>query len=196
MYKIKKQGGYTLIELIVAVGLFAMVMLLASGAYIMMIGLNRQAQGLATGIDNLSFALETMTRDMRTGGNYSCGLGLGLGDCVVGGSSFSFKNESGTTVSYTLAGSALQETMAGVQSNLTDPLSVAVTSLTFYVSGTEPYCKTALCSAPNDINQPHVTITVSGIVCPSTISGGVCAGGKPAQYFSVETGATMRGSDL
>ncbi|MFA6969108.1 MAG: prepilin-type N-terminal cleavage/methylation domain-containing protein, partial [Candidatus Paceibacterota bacterium] len=89
--------GYTLIELIIAVGLFALVMLLASGAYIMMIGLSRQAQGIATGINNLSFALETMTRDIRTGTNYNCG---GLGDCSSGASVFSFKNESGVTVSY------------------------------------------------------------------------------------------------
>ena len=64
-------SGYTLVELIVAVGLFALVMLLAAGAYLMMIGVNRQAQGIATGIDNLSFALETMTRSIRTGTNYN-----------------------------------------------------------------------------------------------------------------------------
>jgi len=174
----KKEGGYTLIELIVAVGLFAMVMLLASGAYIMMIGLNRQAQGLATGIDNLSFALETMTRDIRTGGGYNCG---GLGDCVSGAGSFSFLNEGGKAVSYSLAGSALQETVNGVRSNLTDPLSVTVTSLTFYVFGTKT-------PAQGDYQQPHVTITVSG-----TVSIGP---GKPSQSFTVETGATMRGSDL
>ncbi|MDE1945523.1 MAG: prepilin-type N-terminal cleavage/methylation domain-containing protein, partial [Patescibacteria group bacterium] len=59
--------GYTLIELIVAIGLFAVVMTLASGAYLIMIGVNRETEGLATGIDNLSFVLESMTTAMRTG---------------------------------------------------------------------------------------------------------------------------------
>ena len=76
--------GYTLIELIVAVGLFSFVMTLVSGAYFLMIGINRQAQSIATGINNLSFALETMSRTIRTGYDYDCG---GASSC--GGNSFS-----------------------------------------------------------------------------------------------------------
>ena len=115
----QKKRGYTLIELIVAVGLFALVMLLASGAYIMMINLNRQAQAMATGMNNLSFALESMTRDVRTGTAYSCGLSLGLGDCTNGGGSLSFKNEGGTAVTYSLSGGSLQKTVGGAQTTLT-----------------------------------------------------------------------------
>lgn len=165
--------GYTLVELIVAVGLFALVMLLASGAYLMMIGLNRHAQSIATGIDNLSFAIETMTRNIRTGSAYSCG---GLGDCPSGGSSFAFKNAGGVDVSYSLNGSTIQETVGASVRTLTDP-SITVSSLTFYTSGT----------ASNDVYQPHVTIITSG-----TVSYGV---GK-TEPFTVETGATMRGSDI
>jgi len=150
-------------------------MLLASGAYIMMIGLSRQAQGIATGINNLSFALETMTRDIRTGTNYNCG---GLGDCSSGASVFSFKNESGVTVSYSLSGSTLQKTVDTSQTTLTDP-TVTISSLTFYAFGTQ--------AAPGDYQQPRVTIIVTGTV---TYSAG------KTQPFTVETGATMRGTDL
>lgn len=165
--------GYTLIELIVAMGLFAFVMTLSSGAYLLMIGLNRQAQGIATGIDNLSFAIETMTRDIRTGSNYRCG---GLGDCSSGASSFSFKNASGVDVSYSLVSSVIQKTVGSAVSTLTDP-TVNVSSLAFYATGT----------TPGDTQQPHVTIIVSG-----TVSYGA---GK-SESFTIETGATMRGSDL
>lgn len=171
-----RSKGYTLIELMVAMGLFAIIMLLASGAYLIMINLNRQAQGLATGIDNLSFALETMTRGIRTGSNYNCG---GAGDCVSGANSFSFKDENGVVISYSLAASALQQTKNSVQSALTDP-SVTVTSLTFYAFGTKP-------TAQGDYQQPHVTFTISG-----TVSSGP---GK-TQSFTVESGATMRGPDI
>ncbi len=166
-----RRQGYTLIELIIAVGLFALIMLLASGAYLLMINLNRQAQATATGINNLSFALESMTRDIRTGAGYDCG---GQSSCQV--SSFSFKNENGAAVTYNLSGSALQKTLGATPSILTDP-SVTVSSLTFYVNG----------AIKGDAQQPRVTIIVSG-----TVSSGP---GK-IQPFTVETGATMRGTDL
>lgn len=169
-------AGYTLVELIVAVGLFSLVMLLASGAYLMMIGVSRQAQGIATGINNLSFALEAMTRSIRTGTSYDCG---GLGDCPGGASSFSFVNADGVSVAYSLSGSTIQETKAGVQNALTDS-SVSISSLTFYAFGTPS-------ARDGDYEQPRVTMVVSG-----TVSSGP---GK-TEAFTVETGATMRGSDL
>lgn len=184
MKKYSIARGYTLIELIVAMGLFAFVMTLSSGAYLLMIGLNRQAQGIATGIDNLSFAIETMARDIRTGSAYSC---ASSGDCSFGGNSFTFiPSGGGTAVTYSCLGSsgscslaapgAIQKTAGSVVSTLTDP-TVNVSSLTFYATGT----------APGDTQQPHVTIIVSG-----TVSYGA---GK-SELFTIETGATMRGSDL
>jgi len=59
---------------------------------------------------------------------------------------------------------------------LTDP-SVTVSSLLFYASGT----------TSGDNNQPYVTIVVSGTVS---------YGPNKTQPFTVETGATMRGTDL
>lgn len=170
-----RRQGYTLIELVVAVGLFALVMLLASSAYFMMVGTNRQAQGVATGINNLSFALESMTRAIRTGTAFNCG---GTGDCPSGANTFSFRNASGVSVSYGLSASAIQKTVGGAQQALTDS-SVTVSSLTFYAFGSN--------KPPGDYQQPRVTIIVSG-----TVSSGP---GK-TEAFTVETGATMRGSDL
>lgn len=173
LHKRKRSGGYTLIELIIAVGLFALVMTLASGAYLLMISISRQTQGVSTGIDNLSFAAETMTRTIRTGTNYSCGGGGG--DCSGGGSSFSVRNPSGDIVTYTLSGGSITQN----GSRLTDP-SVTVTSLMFYVEGTPP--------APADYKQPHATIIISGEISPGP--------SKPPESFTLQTGATMRGTDL
>ena len=173
--------GYTLIELVVAVGLFALVMTLATGAYILMIDLNRQAQATATGINSLSFALESMTRSIRTGAAYNCGA-FG-GDCPSGGSEFSFRDASGTGITYSYGHQADGSTGAIVKNGsiiLTDP-SVAVSDLRFYVSGTGS-------ASSGDVVQPHVTIVISG-----TVSSGPR---KTPQSFTVETGATMRGIDL
>ena len=166
-------GGYTLIELIVAVGVFALVMTLASGAYLVMVGVNRQAQSTATGINNLSFVLESLVRNVRTGTNYQ----------PISASSFSFTNQDGTMLTYAFGSQAgLNGTVGAITLNgapLTDPL-VDVTSLTFYTSGTAS-------SDPSGTYQPYVTITLSGTVS---------AGPGKTQSFSVETSAAMRGSDI
>lgn len=169
--------GYTLIELVVAVGLFALVMTLASGSYLLMVDLNRQAQGISTGIDNLAFVLESMTRSIRTGTSYSCG-DFG-GDCIGGAHRFSFRDSSGADITYTQPDGSNAIVKNGTVV-LTDP-SVEVSSLTFYVSGTGTV-------ASGDFAQPYVTIVVSG-----TVSSGPR---KTPQAFTVETSATMRGIDL
>lgn len=165
-----RRGGYTLIELIVAVGLFALIMTLAAGAYLVMINVNRQTQAISIGIDNLAFALETMTRTIRTGTGYSC---AGAGDCTSGGSNFSVISPGGAPTTYRLSGGTLTQNNIA----LTDP-SVTVTSLTFYAYGT---------AKPPDTRQPMVVIVMSG-----TVSSGP---GKTTP-FTVETAATMRGSDI
>ena len=178
-----KLRGYTLIELIVALGLFSFVMLLSSGAYLFMIGLNRQAQGVATGIDSLSFALETMTRTIRTGYAYSCD------NCFPSpGNSLTLTSSGGEgTITYArgtqegpngIVGDIVETSTGAI---LTDP-SVNVTSLAFYVTGTKNAD-----SPPDDFLQPHVTIVVSGTVI---------YGPDKTEAFNVQTGATMRGPDL
>lgn len=173
----KTVRGFTLIEIIIAVGLFTVIMTLASGAYLIMISANRQAQSVATGINNLSFALETMTRNIRTGTNYGCPT---EGRDCSGGSSFSFRNEDTTLVTYDLSASTIRETKGGVSRMLTDS-SVNISSLMFYASGTAG-------RPSGDYRQPRVTIIVSG-----TVSSGP---GRPPESFTIETGATMRGSDI
>jgi prepilin-type N-terminal cleavage/methylation domain-containing protein len=171
MKKTRAMRGYTLIELIIAVGLFGIVMTLSSGAYLVMISLGRQSQSVSTGIDNLSFALETMTRTIRTGTSYSCGA---AGDCANGDSRLSVRNAAGTTVTYALSGGAITQN----GSALTEPL-VTVSSLVFYVTGTR--------TTPSNYEQPHATIIISGTIA---------SGPGKTESFTVETGATMRGTDL
>ena len=170
------QRGFTLIELIVAVGLFAVVMTLASGAYLLMINVNRQTQSITTGINNLSFALQTMTYKIRTGTGYGCPV---LGTDCAGGNSFSFKSSEGPIVTYTLANGKIQETTGTATNDLTDP-SVNISALTFYAFGTKP-------TGQGNVEQPRVLIIIKCTV-PS--------GPVTSEPFTVETAATMRGSDL
>lgn len=70
----KKDGakGFTLIEMMVAVGLFAIVMLIATAVIFSIINGNRKSQTINTVVNNLNFSLESMIRDIKTGYWYSC----------------------------------------------------------------------------------------------------------------------------
>ncbi|USN87558.1 MAG: type II secretion system protein [Candidatus Nomurabacteria bacterium] len=68
----KKQSGFTLIEMIVSLGVFAVVVTTAVGALLAIISANKQLQAEQSIMTNLSFAMDTMTREIRTGYNYYC----------------------------------------------------------------------------------------------------------------------------
>lgn len=70
----KNSKGFTLIEMMVAVGLFSIVMLVAVAAILSIIGNNKKAQGINNVVNNLNFAIESMVRDMKTGYFYQCPL--------------------------------------------------------------------------------------------------------------------------
>lgn len=72
MFRKKIQKGFTLIEMLVAVGLFSIVMVVAVAAILSIIGNNQRAQGINNVANNLNFAIESMVRDMKTGFLYKC----------------------------------------------------------------------------------------------------------------------------
>jgi hypothetical protein len=164
-------------------------MTIAAGAYLTIIRLNQQAQAIATGIDNVSFALESMTRNIRSGSDYGCPT-QGTDCYPIPGTTFEFKDVYGDTITYSCSdcgqpgGGVIQESTDGgiTWINITDP-SVNITSLKFYVSGTQPY------NPPTsiDILQPYVTIVVSGTVP---------AGPGQTRSFTVESSAAWRGSNI
>jgi len=102
----KMQQGFTLIEMIVSVAIFSIVATITVGALLILIGTNQQLQTEQNIMTNLSFALDSMTREIRTGTNYYCvarpnynssgpfnegggheSLGLSTQDCSEGNSS-------------------------------------------------------------------------------------------------------------
>jgi len=67
-----KQSGFTLIEMIVSLGVFSVVATTAVGAMLILISTNQQLQAEQSVMTNLAFALDTMTREIRTGYFYYC----------------------------------------------------------------------------------------------------------------------------
>jgi prepilin-type N-terminal cleavage/methylation domain-containing protein len=69
----KKIGkGFTLVEIMVAISIFAIVAVVAVGALLKIVDANKKAQSLETSVNNLNFIFDSMTREMRVGTNYYC----------------------------------------------------------------------------------------------------------------------------
>ncbi len=69
---IHTQRGFTLIEMIVSLGIFSIVSTMTVGSLLVLISGNQQLQGEQNAMTNLAFAIDSMTREMRTGSSYVC----------------------------------------------------------------------------------------------------------------------------
>jgi prepilin-type N-terminal cleavage/methylation domain-containing protein len=69
--------GFTLVEMIVAIALFTVVALVAIGALLRIVDANKRAQSIKNSVNNMNFALEAMTRELRVGTRYNCISGVG-----------------------------------------------------------------------------------------------------------------------
>jgi prepilin-type N-terminal cleavage/methylation domain-containing protein len=67
-----QQLGFTLIEMIVSLAVFSIVVTITVGALLVLVGTNQQLQDEQSVMTNLSFALDSMTREIRTGTHYFC----------------------------------------------------------------------------------------------------------------------------
>lgn len=66
------QQGFSLIEMIVSLGVFAVVVTIAVGSLLVLISSNRQVQDEQSTLSSVTFALDAMTREIRTGTHYFC----------------------------------------------------------------------------------------------------------------------------
>ncbi len=70
--------AFTLVEMIVALGIFSIVAVVALGALVKIISVNQKAQTLHQAMTNLSFSLESISRELRTGAKLHCESGTAL----------------------------------------------------------------------------------------------------------------------
>jgi prepilin-type N-terminal cleavage/methylation domain-containing protein len=70
--KSKISAGFTLVEMMIAVGLFSVIMTIGIGAILGVNSTHRKTQTMRAVIDNLSFLMEDMARSIRLGDYYYC----------------------------------------------------------------------------------------------------------------------------
>jgi type II secretory pathway pseudopilin PulG len=88
------QNGFTIVELLISVSIFIVISTMAVGSLVVIFESNRQTSSLRLALDNANFALNSMTREIRTGRNFNCGREVCDGDDEI---SFKF---SGDDITY------------------------------------------------------------------------------------------------
>ena len=68
----KKNTGYTIIETMISVSLFLVIVTISVGALLNANLVHRKSQDMRSILDNLSFVMEDISRNLRTGYNYHC----------------------------------------------------------------------------------------------------------------------------
>lgn len=204
---LKKKKGFTLVEMLVSISLFTVVLTLSVSTLLVLIDANGRAQSMQLVMTNLTFSLDSMTREVRTGFNWYCGSSVGspaiesdthLADCDAG--------STGNVISIIESGDSLTNGLSSkrvtywhdvsdgsIKRNLGDgsnwvPLTgpeIVIDEMKIIMSGTARI-------AAGDTEQPTATIFIKG-------RAGVTATdptGVKEREFDIETTVTQRLLDI
>ena len=174
--------GFTLIELIVSLGLFAFVAVVSTSVMIAVIDGNKKTRSRVEAMDNLSFALDSITREIRVGSSYDCVAPIALidtGDCAGGDVHIGFLSSELQFIEYRFDTGRMQRQVDSAGWIDMTGGGVNILDAQFYVQGSDP--------APGDTEQPHITIVIEGI-----------SGGDPDtnSTFIIQTTVTQRFPDF
>lgn len=181
-----KDGGFTLIELMVATSIFVIIMLASMGALFTLLDAAKSSRALRSAMDNVNFAMESMTRSIRMGTNYYCGTVVlsditSSKDCPDGGLLISFVPQpQGATLPNSRVG--YQVTTDGIlkRYDSSDTSGVPIVSSDVKIDKLKFFVK--LFDATGNKVQPSVYIIMKGTV--TTKNGPVS--------FSLQTMASQR----
>lgn len=177
---VQYQSGFSLIELLVSMTIFTIVMSMATSSLLVLLDANSKSQNMQALLNDLTIAIDSMTRELRTGYNFYCGspasepnagylpLATEVQDCSSG--TYMSVVEAGGTFTSSLTGSATgrieyyydsaDETLKRRIDGTEDWVRVSsenirITELEFIVTGTDT-------TVAGDNEQPSVTIFMAG----------------------------------
>lgn len=168
-------AGFSLVEILVALSIFALVATTTTAALLAVIDANAKSRTLRSAIDNMNVALDSMSRVIRFGTKYCDVAGFPDGCSAT---RFNFMDQDGHRISYYLSGTTIykQTIVDGVLSAelpLTAP-EISIDALTFTL--------TALGTQSD--HQPRLTIFIKGRATQQA--------GKVSTEFSVQTTVSRR----
>jgi prepilin-type N-terminal cleavage/methylation domain-containing protein len=150
-----KKQGFSLIEIMVSLAIFAIVVVVATGALLTTIDATKKAQATQTVLTNLNLALEGMTREIRTGSEYVISDYGG-----ITGSKLSFKDKSNVDVVYTFIQKSgnINGYIRKQKTGITPPIDEQITAPEVDVKS----LKFTLIGGASG-TQPRVFITLQGV---------------------------------
>lgn len=202
-----KNKGFTLIEMMVAVSLFAVVMTISVGALLALVDANRKAQALQSVMNNLNVALDGMVRNIRMGVSYHCDdvnetnktVLSTRADCTSGGALLAFEafgnssTDTGDQWVYWAENGRLYRSIDGRDNAL--PLTapeVEIDSFAVFVTGAE-----GVLNADGDTVQPKVVFSVQGTAGAEDSAFSVVGTAKKIRTtFNIQAVASQRLLDL
>lgn len=185
--------GFTLVEMIITIGLFTIIIAIAVGAFTSALRTQRQVSSLIAAQSNISLALEQMAREVRTGylfcnNSATNNIHDPAGSCdpctiSVASSTWTcpaldFYDAEGNQVLYSLQNGALMETINGGTPQSVTGDTVSVKYLQFLLFG----------QLEGDQWTPRITITMG--ITPSSTDPGV-----ESTTFNLETTVSARNID-
>lgn len=193
---LRDNSAFSLVEMLVAIGIFMSIMTVSVSALISIMGANKKAQAIKSTVDSVTFALENISRDMRIGSGYKCSTPdvTGGKDCIVGSTAVEYTNSAGEGIEYKFtpsidtSGVAVSELTKRKLSCATANCSVDLISkdsnvhidnMTFYVIG-----------ADHELDSPITTKTQPRVII--TASGFISAKGSANTTFNLQTNISQR----
>ncbi len=155
----KINKGFTLVELMVATSIFVIIMLASMGSLFTLLDASKSSRALRFAMDNVNFAMESMTRSIRMGTNYICIIGeTGIpmtnnpdstANCPSGGNFIAFIPQpytgyvAGTRIGYKLSlrADGVTNTINRCEGSTCVPIvspDVDIKNLKFIVKGSDP----------------------------------------------------------
>ncbi len=188
--------GFSLVEMMVAVSIFAIVMLVGIGALLSIVSVNKRSQAVTSVMNNLNAAVEEMTRNIRVGTAYHCemntltsGTAYQVQDCA-GGHVFALESSTGSGSDnndqlvywYDAANKRIMRSkQSGANGVPVTAPEVQVTSLDFYTFNTAQNL-----SSGGNTDQARVLILIRGTAMVA---------GAPTDFF-IQSGVTQRILDI
>jgi|JI10StandDraft_1071094.scaffolds.fasta_scaffold108751_3 prepilin-type N-terminal cleavage/methylation domain-containing protein len=192
--------GFTLVEMLVSLALFTIVATMSVGTLLVLIAGNARVVGEQSALTSMSFALDSMTREIRTGSDYYCDTDVQVGSAAVYNSATVVRNCSAGAVgiSFREAGDSItggtgakriayyfsnNQLWRKVGANAAQPIitnDVVVTNARFVVTGVGPL------GTSTNIVQPTVTILIQAQASTT----------DSTKNFTLQSTITQRALDL
>ena len=155
----RAERGFTLIETMVAISIFTIIITMGTAAVLNTNAVYRKATATRALLDNLSFVMEDMTRNLRLGSDYKCGTTGG--NCPSGDVIINFNDVNGNPSGY-LIGPDINDSTTNIISKYDPAISnfAPISSPEFKIDTSKSGFTVSGVGDPNA--QPMVTIRLSG----------------------------------